>query len=213
MSPAVQVKLLRVLQDGQVDRLGGTAPVRVDVRIVAATNKDLQKAVAAGTFREDLFWRLNVVAVRLPPLRERPADVPLLARHFLARFAPLRPEWTAPELSPGAVEVLKAHRWPGNVRELMHAMERAVVLAEGPVIREEDLPEAVRTPGASSPGEGGAVPAGEELSVKRATRALEERLIREALHRTGGNRTRAAELLDLSYRALLYKIKDYAIEP
>jgi two-component system response regulator AtoC len=185
----------------------------VDVRVVAATARDLAQAVAAGTFREDLFWRLNVVAVRLPPLRERPADVPLLARHFLARFAPLRPEWTAPELSPEAVEVLRTHRWPGNVRELMHAMERAVVLAEGPAIREEDLPEAVRTPSPRPPGEGGAVPAGEELSVKRATRALEERLIREALDRTGGNRTRAAELLDLSYRALLYKIKDYAIEP
>jgi len=209
----LQVKLLRVLQEEEVRPVGDNRSFKVDVRVVAATARDLAQAVAGGTFREDLYWRLNVVAVRLPPLRERPADVPVLARHFLARFAPLRPEWPAPELSPEAVEVLQAHRWPGNVRELMHALERAVVLAEGPVIRAEDLPEAVRRPVPPTPGEGGAPPPTEELSVKRATRALEERLIREALHRTGGNRTRAAELLDLSYRALLYKIKDYAIEP
>jgi two-component system response regulator AtoC len=178
----------------------------VDVRVVAATGRDLRRAVAAGQFREDLLYRLDVVALRLPPLRERRADVEPLAAHFLARYARLRPELPPPRLSDEAREALLAHRWPGNVRELEHALERAVVLADGPVIREEDLPDAVRAPPPPAAGSDDGT-----LSVKRATRALEERLIRAALERTGGNRTRAAELLELSYRALLYKIKDYGI--
>jgi len=205
----LQVKLLRVLQEGEVRPVGDTRFQQVDVRVVAASARDLAAAVAAGQFREDLYWRLNVVSVRLPPLRERAEDVERLARHFLGRFAPLRPELEGLAFSPEALESLRAHRWPGNVRELQHAVERAVVLAEGALIGEEDLPEAVRTPpGRAAPAE--AAP-GADLSIKRAARALEERLIREALGRTGGNRSRAAELLDLSYRALLYKIKDYGI--
>ena len=147
--------------------------------------------------------------MRLPPLRERPEDVEPLARHFLARYAGLRPDLRGLGFSPEALEALRAHRWPGNVRELMHAVERAVVLTDGPLIGEDDLPEAVR-PGAHRTGPEPAPPDG-DLSVKRATRALEARLIQEALGRTGGNRTRAAELLELSYRALLYKIKDYGL--
>ncbi len=205
----LQVKLLRFLQEEEVRPVGETRSVKVDVRVVAASARDLAQAVAAGQFREDLYWRLAVVGIRLPPLRERPDDLEPLARHFLARFAPLRPEVRGLDFSPEALERLAAHRWPGNVRELMHAVERAVVLAEGPVIREEDLPEAVRATASPTADEGPAP--GDDLSVKRATRALEERLIRAALARTGGNRTRAAELLDLSYRALLYKIKDYGL--
>jgi two-component system response regulator AtoC len=204
----LQVKLLRFLQEEEVRPVGDVRSRRVDVRVIAATARDLAAAVAAGTFREDLYWRLNVVAVRLPPLRARRDDVVPLAQHFLARYARLRPELPGLALSPEARETLLAHRWPGNVRELEHAMERAVVLAEGPLIREDDLPEAVRagaTPGAPPPPEAG------DLSVKRAIRSTEERLIRAALERTGGNRTRAAELLELSYRALLYKIKEYGI--
>jgi two-component system response regulator AtoC len=202
------VKLLRFLQDEEVRPLGDVRARKVDVRVVAATARDLRRAVAAGQFREDLLYRLDVVAVRLPPLRERRDDVEALAVHFLARYARLRPELSAMRLSDEARESLLAHRWPGNVRELEHALERAVVLADGPLIREEDLPETVRAP-APAPRSAG----GEDgtLSVKRGTRALEERLIRAALERTGGNRTRAAELLELSYRALLYKIKDYGI--
>jgi len=204
----LQVKLLRFLQEEEVRPVGDNRSRKVDVRVVAATARDLKRAVAEGRFREDLFYRLDVVGVRLPPLRERPGDVPLLARHFLARFAPLRPELAGLEFSEEALAALAAHRWPGNVRELEHVVERAVVLAEGPVIAEEDLPDAVRAGSAPQPG----VPAPEgSLSVKRATRELEERLIRAALERTGGNRSRAAELLDLSYRALLYKIKDYGL--
>jgi two-component system, NtrC family, response regulator AtoC len=204
----LQVKLLRFLQEEEVRPVGDTRSVKVDVRVVAASARDLPQAVAAGQFREDLYWRLAVVGIRLPPLRERPDDLEPLARHFLARFAPLRPEVRGLDFSPEALERLAAHRWPGNVRELMHAVERAVVLAEGPVIREEDLPEAVRAPG---PAPDVGAPPGGDLSVKRAIRVLEDRLIREALARTGGNRTRAAELLDLSYRALLYKIKEYGL--
>jgi two-component system, NtrC family, response regulator AtoC len=204
----LHVKLLRVLQEEEIRPVGDTRDQRVDVRVVAATARDLSRAVEAGQFREDLFWRLNVMAIHLPPLRDRPEDVPALAGHFLARFAPLRPELPALTFAPEALAALAAHRWPGNVRELMHAVERAVVLAEGPVIGEEELPETVRAPvrvDLEPP------PPGDDLSVKRATRALEERLIRAALERTGGNRTRAAELLDLSYRALLYKIKEYGV--
>jgi two-component system response regulator AtoC len=207
---ALQVKLLRFLQEEEVRPVGDTRSVKVDVRVVAASARDLEQAVATGQFREDLYWRLAVVGIRLPALRERPQDLEPLARHFLARFAPLRPEVRGLEFSPEALERLGAHRWPGNVRELMHAVERAVVLAEGPIIREEDLPDAVRSPRPPAAGEG-SLP-GDDLSVKRATAALEARLIREALSRTGGNRTRAALLLDLSYRALLYKIRDYGLD-
>jgi two-component system response regulator AtoC len=205
---ALQPKLLRVLEDEEVRPLGDVRARKVDVRVVAATGRDLRAAAAAGRFREDLLYRLDVVAVSLPPLRERPADIPALAAHFLARHARLRPELPGLSLSEEAREALLAHRWPGNVRELEHALERAVVLAEGPVIREDDLPDTVRAP---APAAAASAAHGGSLSVKRETRALEERLIRAALERTGGNRTRAAELLELSYRALLYKIKDYGI--
>jgi two-component system response regulator AtoC len=207
---ALQPKLLRFLQEEEVRPVGDDRPRRVDVRLVAATARDLGEAARAGQFREDLYWRLAVLGLRLPALRERPEDVAPLAEHFLARFAALRPELPGLRFTPEALEALKAHRWPGNVRELMHAVERAVVLAEGPAIGEEELPEAVRAPW---PGAGGpAAAASGDLSVKRGIRALEARLIREALARTGGNRSRAAELLELSYRALLYKIKDYGVE-
>jgi len=203
----LQVKLLRFLEDEQVRRVGDTRSERVDVRVVAATARDLARAVKEGQFREDLFYRLNVVNVRLPALRERPDDVPALVEHFLAKYRRLRPEEPLTGVSPQALDVLRAHRWPGNVRELEHAVERAVVLADGPLVQEDDLPDEVRAAPAPA-----ALEPGRDLSVKRAFRSLEEQFIRAALDRTGGNRTRAAELLDLSYRALLYKIKEYGIE-
>ena len=204
---ALQVKLLRFLQEEEIRPVGDTRTRRVDVRVVAATSRDLDAAVKAGQFRDDLFWRLNVVALRLPPLRDRPEDVEALAARFLARYARLRPELPGLVFTEGAMTALRGHRWPGNVRELEHVVERAVVLAERPEIREEDLPETVRVPVAPAaqlrPADG--------LSIKRAIRSVEEQLIRAALERTGGNRTRAAELLELSYRALLYKIKEYGL--
>jgi two-component system response regulator AtoC len=201
----LQVKLLRFLQDEEVRPVGDTRSRKVDVRVVAATARDLRRAVEEGEFREDLFYRLNVVGLRIPPLRERREDVPALAAHFLARFSRLRPDLAAPSFSDEALAVLGGHRWPGNVRELEHVVERAVVLAEGPVIGEADLPDAVR----DAPPSGAAAPG--DLSIKRGTRELEARLIRSALERTGGNRTRAAEMLEISYRALLYKIKEYGL--
>jgi two-component system response regulator AtoC len=209
LPPGMQVKLLRFLQDQEVRPVGDVRSRRVDVRVVAATSRDLAADVAAGRFREDLLYRLDVVRLRLPPLRERREDVAALAAHFLARHARLRPDLPGLALGDDARDALLGHRWPGNVRELEHALERAVVLADGPLIHEQDLPDTVRAP-AHPPAAGDAAPLG-DLSVKRATRALEERLIRAALEKTGGNRTRAAELLDLSYRALLYKIRDYGI--
>jgi two-component system, NtrC family, response regulator AtoC len=205
-----QVKLLRFLQEEEVRPVGDTRSQRVDVRVVAATVRDLGAAVAAGQFREDLYYRLNVVGIRLPPLREREGDIPLLARHFLARYARLRPGAPMEGISDEALAALRAWRWPGNVRELEHAIERGVVLCDGPVLREDDLPDVVRA-GPVAPAERVAAPEG-TLSIKRATRAVEEELIRRALQRTNGNRTRASELLDLSYRALLYKIKEYGID-
>jgi len=204
----LQVKLLRFLEDEQVRRVGDTRSEKVDVRVVAATARDLVRATKEGLFREDLFYRLNVVNLRLPSLRERPEDVPALVEHFLAKHRRLRPEAPLRGVSPEALEVLLAHRWPGNVRELEHAIERAVVLADGPMIQETDLPDDVR----AGPGPAPVARTSADLSVKRAFRALEQQLIRDALDRTGGNRTRAAELLDLSYRALLYKIKEYGID-
>jgi len=207
----VQVKLLRFLQEQEVRPVGDVRSRKVDVRLVAATSRDLARDAAEGRFRDDLLYRLDVIRLRLPPLRERREDVIPLAQHFLARHARVRPDLGGLALADDARDALLAHAWPGNVRELEHALERAVVLAEGPLIREQDLPETVRAPAHLPPAAAG--PAPDDLSVKRATRALEERLIRAALERTGGNRTRAAELLDLSYRALLYKIRDYGIEP
>jgi two-component system response regulator AtoC len=203
------VKLLRFLQDQEVRPVGDVRSRRVDVRLVAATCRDLSSDVAAGRFREDLLYRLDVIRLRLPPLRERREDVEPLAAHFLARYARLRPDLPGLALGEDARDALLAHRWPGNVRELEHALERAVVLADGPLIHEQDLPDTVRAPPA--PAAAGEGPAPDDLSVKRGTRALEVRLIRAALERTGGNRTRAAELLELSHRALLYKIRDYGI--
>jgi len=206
----LQVKLLRFLQEEEVRPVGDTRSERVDVRVVAATVRDLGAAVQAGHFREDLYYRLDVVGIRLPPLRERAGDIPALARHFLARYARLRAGEAIEGISDDALAAVQAYRWPGNVRELEHAIERAAVLCEGPLIREEDLPEPVRGGPAAAP-PAVVLPDG-MLSIKRAARAMEEQLIRTALARTNGNRTRAAELLELSYRALLYKIKEYGID-
>ena len=211
LPPASQVKLLRVLQDGHVKRLGADADVVVDVRIVAATSRPLEAEVAAGRFREDLLYRLDVLTVRLPPLRERAGDVARLAAHFLADArARLGPAVTAHAFSPDALAALEGYAWPGNVRELENTIERAAVLCEGAAVDVESLPERVAGKRAATPPP---ILTGDpdDLSIKRAARRTEETLIRRALERTGGNRTRAAELLEISQRALLYKIKEYGI--
>jgi two-component system response regulator AtoC len=201
---ALQVKLLRVLQEEEVRPVGESKPRKVDVRVLAATSRDLEREVAAGRFREDLFYRLDVVRVRVPALRDRREDVPLLVDHFLAHFRdalgkPVR------SVSEEALARLRAYSWPGNVRELQNVLERAVILARSDRIGLEELPPAVAR------GEEAADPGRPELSLRRARRSLEADLIRRALQATGGNRTHAARLLGISHRALLYKIKEYEI--
>jgi two-component system response regulator AtoC len=205
----VQPALLRVLQQGEARRVGDNRETRVDVRVLAATNRDLSAQVQAGRFREDLYYRLNVVQIRLPPLRERQDEIAALADRTLARHAE-RMSMPVRRLSAKALELLQRYRWPGNVRELENALERALVLAEEEEIGPEALPDAVQR--ALAPGPPPSQPDAGDLSVKRAQRALEADLIRRALERTQGNRTRAAELLELSPRALLYKIREYGLE-
>ncbi|MBF5044244.1 sigma-54-dependent Fis family transcriptional regulator [Aggregicoccus sp. 17bor-14] len=212
MPASAQVKLLRFLQEGEVRPVGESKVERVSVRVVAATLRDLGKLVARGEFREDLYYRLNVVNLHVPPLRQRAEDVPLLARGFIARFnRELNREVPVRALSAEAEALVQSYAWPGNVRELENAMERAVLLAEGEHIAPSDLPERLWSPARTA---AGAAPlASQDLSLKRAMRALEESYIRAALQRTNGNRTRAAEILEISHRALLYKIKEYGIAP
>ncbi|MBN9683157.1 MULTISPECIES: sigma-54-dependent transcriptional regulator [unclassified Corallococcus] len=210
-----QVKLLRVLQEGEIRPVGESRVERVDVRVVAATLRDLGKLVTQGDFREDLYYRLNVVNLTLPPLRERREDIPLLAHAFLHRFnRDLNREPPVEGFTPEAEALMTAYAWPGNVRELENAMERAVLLAEGTHIAPNSLPEKLWAASAPAPaGTAAPLQAGSDLSLKRAIRELEESYIRAALRRTKGNRTRAAEVLDISHRALLYKIKEYGIDP
>jgi two-component system response regulator AtoC len=216
LPPPAQVKLLRVLQEGEIRPVGENRAEKVDVRVLAATLRDLGRLVERGEFREDLYYRLNVVNVRVPPLRERPGDVPLLARAFLGRFnRELNREPPVRGFSPEAEALLASYSWPGNVRELENAMERAVLLAEGELILPQNLPERLWSspPPASAPAPVPTSPSTEtNLSLKQAIRELEESYIRAALRRTRGNRTRAAEVLEISHRALLYKIKEYGID-
>jgi Nif-specific regulatory protein len=197
LAPHLQAKLLRVLQEREFQRVGGSRDIRVDVRVVAATNRDLREAMRTGRFREDLYYRLNVVAITIPPLRERKDDIPALAERFLVRYA--REVNRAPcRLSEEALQALMAHDWPGNVRELQNAIERAVVLAPGPVLAPRDFPpEITARPSASH--EPGAPPAValDDLPLHEAVDALKRTRIRAALTRAGGNQTRAARLLGM----------------
>ncbi|HSQ64073.1 MAG TPA: sigma-54 dependent transcriptional regulator [Polyangiaceae bacterium] len=203
----LQVKLLRVLQEETIRRLGDSKDTHVDVRIVAATHRDLAAEVKAGRFREDLFYRINVLHVAIPPLRERREDIPLLIDHFVARNN-ARLGTQIRGMSAEARKTLLEYGWPGNVRELENTVERAMVLCETDTIQASDLPERIRE--ALDPVQ--VQLRSGELSIKKTVSAIERILIRRALQKTKGNRTRAAELLEISHRALLYKIKDYAID-
>ena len=203
---ALQVKLLRVLEDEKIRRLGETRDLQVDVRIITATHRDLSAETKAGRFREDLFYRLNVLLIHCPALRDRREDIPLLIDHFLSRNN-ARLGTGIRGLDTEARRLLYEYAWPGNVRELENTIERAMVLTEGDTITAADLPERVRE--ARDPVQ--MQLASGELSVKKTMRIIEEILIRRALQKTKGNRTRAAEILEISHRALLYKIKDYQI--
>ena len=209
---ALQVKLLRALQEGEIRRVGESVSRPVDVRLLAATSRDLEGDVAGGRFRSDLYYRINVVRLHLPPLRERREDIAPLARHFLAMHARrLGVSASPPALTPAALRHLEEHGWPGNVRELENAIERALVLSEGQRIDAEHLAPGAHPAVPAANGAGSPDGASADLSVKRRTETLERTLIAQALERTGGNRTRAAQLLDLSHRALLYKIREYGL--
>jgi two-component system response regulator AtoC len=198
---------LRVLQESEIRPVGGSKTRKIDVRVIAATAKDLEEEIRKGTFREDLFYRLNVMTIRLPNLRERPEDIPLLCQHFLDRFnRHLGKALT--DIAPPAMALLMKHTWPGNVRELENVIERAVVLADGSVILPEHLPPELGADTQRLQVEN----VFQGYSLKEAQRIVEEQLIIKALKETGGNRTQAAKLLEISHPSLLSKIKTYKID-
>jgi Nif-specific regulatory protein len=201
---STQVKLLRVLQSREFERLGGTETLKANVRLVAATNKNMAVAVANGSFREDLYYRLNVFTITLPSLRDRRGDVPALAEYFVEKYAREHRRETR-RISSGALDVLGEYAWPGNVRELENAIERAVVVCDGPVIEERHLPETIRgtTRGMEPP----------SLSLAGAVEQLERRMIEAALRESRGNLARAARALDTTERILRYKVTKYKLGP
>ncbi len=203
LSPRTQAKLLRVLQEQEFERVGGTETIRVDVRLIAATNRDLEGLVAEGTFREDLYYRLNVVPIQVPPLRERVEDIPLLVAHFLRVFAE-RGGKPVPELTPEALALLCRHSWPGNVRELEHVVESILVFSKGGPIAVGDLPPAIR--GGERGSESGDRASGATL------RDLERQAIARTLVATGGNRRRAADILGIGLKTLYRKIHEFGLE-
>ncbi len=204
-TPALQIKLLRVLQEREFKRVGGTADIRVDVRVIAASNKDLPGEVARGTFREDLYYRLNVIPINLPPLRERKDDIPHLVEYFLKKKASGR---SVKSLTPEALKILISYRWPGNVRELENVVERLSIMSSGDAIGSEHIPDAMRNFAPSPelvpldiPDDG--------LDLEGLMRNAERTLLHKALQRTQGNKTEAAKLLGLSFRSFRHKLQKY----
>jgi two-component system, NtrC family, response regulator AtoC len=214
----MQVKLLRAIQESEFERVGGIKTIRVDVRLVAATNSDLKKEIAAGTFREDLFYRLNVVPIRLPPLRERAQDIALLSAHFIQKFND-RLKKNVGGMSEAAEQLLLGYPWPGNIRELENVIERAVLFSDSDMLKPADLPPELRessgplravSPAASATTQSGAAD-GLKEQVKAATTRLERELIQKALDQTGGNVTHAARLLKISRKGLQLKMKELGL--
>jgi len=202
--PSIQVKLLRVLQEREFERLGSNKTRQVDVRVIAATNQDLRAALEQGAFREDLYYRLNVVPLNLPPLRERREDIPFLAEHFVRELGAAlgRP---VEGISEAAIRKLMAYHWPGNVRELENVIERSLVLCSGPVLEADDI-KLDTAPRARPPAEGYFLPEGMTLEE------FEQAVIREALKRAGGNKSQAARLLGLTRNALRYRLSQMGLD-
>jgi two-component system response regulator AtoC len=232
----MQVKLLRVLQESEFERVGGIKTIKVDVRLVTATNRDLMQEIAAGAFREDLFYRLNVVPIHIPPLRDRREDIPLLVEHFITKFNDrLKKEISA--IEPEAVERLVSYNWPGNIRELENLMERTMLFCEGPLIRLSDLPSEVKVglaglavapwsppgvavtaagargsqPGMPAEEAAGLAPSSLKEAVRAETERVERELIQKALDETGGNVTQAARKLKISRKSLQTKMKELGL--
>ena len=203
---SLQVKLLRVLQEDEVRPVGDSKSMKIDVRVVAATAKNLEDEVANGTFRQDLYYRLNVMTLKLPPLCERTEDIPLLCKRFVGQFNQVLDKKIS-GLAPEAMSRLLAYSWPGNVRELENCIERAMVIADDTVLLPEHFPTEIIDNNGSAPLE-----FSNGFSLKYAQKVMEERLITRALEETGGNRTRAAKLLEISHPSLLTKIKAYQID-
>src|ERR1043165_377599 len=203
LNASTQIKLLRALQEREFERLGGSETIKVNVRLIAATNKDLERAIQAGEFREDLYYRLNVFAIFMPPLRERKTDVLLLADHFLEKYGREHHK-NIKRISTPAIDMLTSYHWPGNVRELENIIERAVVVCDSSVIHGHHLPPSLQTAEGS-----GTVT---RLSLAQSVASYERDIIQEALKRPSGNRARAAKLLDTTERILGYKVKKYGID-
>jgi len=204
MSPTIQTKLLRVLQEREFEPLGSSRTVKVDVRLIAATNKDLSKEIKEGRFREDLFYRLNVIPIHLPPLRDRKEDIPILANHFLSLYSEKNKK-DIKEISPKALDLLIRYDWPGNIRELENCLERAVIVARGELIAPVDLPPSIQNLPAGKEDAEILFPAG--INLQEAEKAL----ILKTLEDAGGNRSRAAEILGINRRTLQMKLKEYGM--
>jgi len=203
LSRPTQVKLLRVLQEKEFERLGGVRPIKVDVRLVAATNKDLEAAVQQAEFREDLYYRLNVFSIFMPPLRERRPDILLLADHFVEKYAAAHGK-DVRRIATTAIDMLMSYHWPGNVRELENCIERAVVVCDGGVVHAHHLPPTLQTAEVS-----GTLP---RRSLAAAVESYEKDLILDALKSTRGNRAKAARMLDTTERILGYKVAKYGVD-
>ena len=209
IATSLQVKLLRAIQERQVRRVGDVRDVPIDVRLVAASNRDLPRAVAEGVLREDLFYRLNVIPIHLPPLRERRDDIPALVAHFIEKVAGAQGK-PVPAVTPEALALLEAHQWPGNIRELANVIERAMVLGNGPAIDVEALPADFRHPAA--PGDIPVEFPAAGLDLEATLARIEQRYIEMALERTSGVQTRAAELLRVSFRQFRYKLRKHSLQ-
>lgn len=214
MSPVMQVKLLRVLQERRFRRVGGLEELQADIRVIAATNQDLTKAVAEGRFREDLFYRINVIPIVLPPLRDRREDIPLIAEHFLAKYA-AQMDKPVTAISRPAMDLLQKHDWPGNIRELENAIERAVALEGTPSVQPESLLSVVRGGQGRAPSASGASASARELlpaeglDLEARVQEIERGYIAQALERANGVQVKAAELLGMSFRSFRYYVKKY----
>ncbi len=209
MNMALQAKILRAVQEGEIDRVGGAKAIKIDIRIIAASNRDLEAAVADNSFREDLYYRLSVFPVSLPPLRERKDDIPSLVEHFISKYS-LEMNVAHKVISPDAMNFLKGYAWKGNVRELENVIERALILCEGETITKKELRLTSVSSSEELPGDIAMNGTLEEVA-KAALRIVESRRIKKALDDTHGNKTRASEILKVSYKTLLTKIKDYGI--
>jgi len=210
MEPSTQVKLLRVIEERVIRRLGSTEAIPVDARVISATNRDLEVQIEQGLFREDLYYRLNVIPVRLPPLRERREDIPALAHHFLRRCSGELGKEVG-NIGPQAMELMEKYEWPGNVRELQNVIERAVALCSGTVIEPNDIPEKVRN-FIAGPADNVVELAPEGVDLEEQTERIERSLIAQAMQRANFSQKRAAELLHLTPRALRYRLQKYSMQ-